>query len=151
MKQIRTEIEIQASAERVWAILVDLPGYVQWNPLIREASGAVVNDGTLELFISTPGLAPRKVGVKLLKVDAPRELRWLGRLGMPGLLDGDHSFIVRPLASGRVSVVQQESFSGLVVPFVTPWLIPKMTQGFEAMNAALKLRAEKPSSTADRA
>ena len=144
MKQIRTEIEIQASAERVWAILVDLPGYAKWNPLIREASGAVVEGGTLELFINTPGLAPRKVGVKLLKVDAPRELRWLGRLGMPGLLDGDHSFIVRPLAPGRVSVVQQESFSGLVVPFVTPWLIPKMTQGFEAMNAALKLRAEAP-------
>ena len=146
MKRIHTEVEIQASAEHVWSILVDLPAYAQWNPLIREASGAVVHDGQLQLFISTPGLAPRKVGVKLLKVDAPRELRWLGRLWRPGVMDGDHSFLLRPLGPGRVRVVQQETFTGLLVPFAAPWLMPNMTRGFEVMNQALKLRAEQSES-----
>ena len=142
MKQIRTEREIQASAERVWAILTDLPGYARWNPLIREASGELREQGHLQLFIAAPGLANRRVGVQLLRVDPGRELRWLGRLFMPRLLDGDHSFLITPLSPGRVHVTQQETFSGLCVPFVTPWLIPNMTQGFQAMNEALKLQAE---------
>lgn len=142
MKQISTEIEIQASAERVWEILADLPGYARWNPLIREASGELREQGRLELFIATPGLATRRVGVQLLRVDPGRELRWLGRLFMPRLLDGDHSFLIAPVAPGRVRVVQKESFSGLCVPFVAPWLIPKMTEGFRAMNEALKQQAE---------
>lgn len=144
MRQISTEIDIRASAARVWAILTDLPAYGQWNPLIREASGEIAGGGRLELFISTPGLASRKVGVEVLRVDKDKELRWLGRLALPHLLDGDHSFLIQTLDAEHVKVVQQERFSGLLVPFVAPWLMPNMTAGFEAMNRALKQRAESP-------
>ena len=142
MRRIHTEVEIAASAQRVWQILADLPSYGQWNPLIREASGQLQKGGKLELCISAPGLAQRRVPVELLAVEPARELRWLGRFVMPGLLDGDHSFLLSSLGPERVRVVQQESFSGLCVPFVAPWLMPNMTRGFEAMNAALRQRAE---------
>lgn len=145
MRHIRTEIEVDASAERVWTILVDLPAYAEWNPLIREAGGAVVEGSRIDLFICAPGLANRRVRVKLLRVDPSRELRWLGRLFAPNLLDGDHSFEVEPLGPGRVRVVQKETFRGLIVPFVARWLVRNMTQGFEAMNQALKRRAESAS------
>jgi hypothetical protein len=62
---------------------------------------------------------------------------------MPNLLDGDHSFLIRPLGPERVRVIQQEDFRGLLVPLVAPSLIPQMTRGFQAMNDALKLRAER--------
>ncbi len=142
MRRIHTEIEIDAPAQRVWDILADLPAYGQWNPLIREASGLLKAGGQLELCISAPGLAERRVPVQLLTVEPGRELRWLGRFVLPRLLDGDHSFLLSPLGPGRVRVVQQETFSGLCVPFVAPWLMPNMTRGFEAMNAALRQRAE---------
>lgn len=148
MRRIHTEIEIDAPAQRVWEILADLPSYGQWNPLIREASGALQAGGQLQLCISAPGLAQRRVPVELLAVEPGRELRWLGRLVMPLLLDGDHSFLLSPLGPKRVRVVQQETFSGLCVPFVAPWLMPNMTRGFEAMNLALRQRAERaPSAT----
>jgi uncharacterized protein YndB with AHSA1/START domain len=35
MKELHTEIEIDASAERVWDILTDFASYPQWNPFIR--------------------------------------------------------------------------------------------------------------------
>lgn len=145
MRHIRTEIEIDASAERVWTILADLPAYAEWNPLIREAGGNVVEGGRIDLFICAPGLASRRVRVKLLRVDPGRELRWLGRLFAPNLLDGDHSFELDPVRPGRVRVVQKETFRGLFVPFVARWLVRNMTHGFEAMNQALKQRAESPS------
>lgn len=142
MRQIHTEIEIDAPAARVWEILTDLPAYSQWNPLIRRAAGRAEPGARLELFISTPGLASREVGVEMLSVDPLRELRWLGRLALPRLLDGDHAFLIEPLSAARVRLVQRETFSGLLVPFVAPWLMPHMTAGFEAMNRALKQRAE---------
>ncbi len=39
MKEIYTEIEIQASPERVWQALTDLERFSQWNPFIRSAKG----------------------------------------------------------------------------------------------------------------
>lgn len=143
MRQIATDIQINASAASVWSILIDLPAYPDWNPLIQRASGTVEAGGVIELFIAAPGLASRQVSVKLLTVDPGRELRWLGRLLIPQLLDGDHSFVIEPLSEGRVRLVQQERFSGLLVPFAAPWLMPNMTAGFEAMNRALKSRAER--------
>ncbi len=39
MYQIETEIEIAASPERVWSILMDFSAYPEWNPFIRSLSG----------------------------------------------------------------------------------------------------------------
>jgi uncharacterized protein YndB with AHSA1/START domain len=41
VKQLRTEIEIAASAEHVWRELTDLAKYAEWNPLLPAASGEV--------------------------------------------------------------------------------------------------------------
>jgi hypothetical protein len=39
MKEINTEIEINASAEKVWQLLTDFAAYPQWNPFIRSVNG----------------------------------------------------------------------------------------------------------------
>jgi uncharacterized protein YndB with AHSA1/START domain len=44
--ELRTEIDIAAAPEEVWAQLVDLPSYAGWNPFILAASGsAAVGSG----------------------------------------------------------------------------------------------------------
>ena len=37
---LHTEIEIDASAERMWAVLSNFSSYPQWNPFIRSVIGA---------------------------------------------------------------------------------------------------------------
>ena len=39
MHQIVTQMDIAASSERVWSILMDFPAYPEWNPFIRSLSG----------------------------------------------------------------------------------------------------------------
>lgn len=39
MRELNSEIEIRASAERVWQLLTDFDRYPQWNPFIRSVSG----------------------------------------------------------------------------------------------------------------
>jgi hypothetical protein len=70
-----------------------------------------------------------------------RELRWLGRLFVPGLADGDHRLALEPLKGGRSRFIQSERFSGLLVGLLRPTLATTQ-RGFEQMNQALKRRAE---------
>jgi hypothetical protein len=45
-----------------------------------------------------------------------------------------------------VRFVQEERFTGLLAPLVLRFIEGSTRQGFEAMNLALKARAEQPSS-----
>jgi hypothetical protein len=50
MKEIRTEIEIGASAERIWQTLTDFAAFPEWNPFIHRASGEIKTGARLEVF-----------------------------------------------------------------------------------------------------
>jgi len=135
------EIEIDASPAAVWATLADTDAYPDWNPFVRNLSGELREGARLQARIAPPGGRALTFRPTVLAVRAGRELRWLGRFLLPGLLDGEHSFLLEPLAGGRTRFVQTERFSGLLVALVGRTL--ERTQlGFEQMNAALKVRVE---------
>jgi hypothetical protein len=75
-------------------------------------------------------------------VDGQR-LRWQGRLAVPRLFDADHLFTVEPRGAAGSRLVQQERFSGLLVPFLRGSLDRGTLPAFQAMNSALKDRAER--------
>lgn len=141
MHEIATEIEINASPARVWSVLVDFSAYPDWNPFIRELVGMPHVGETLKVTIS-PGDGKKMTFRPKVSVAEPeRELGWLGRLLIPGLFDGEHSFRIVALASNRVRLVHGERFSGLLVGLARTSL-EGTRAGFEAMNRALKARAE---------
>jgi hypothetical protein len=69
-------------------------------------------------------------------------LRWLGRLGMPGILDAHHSFLLEAGENGGTRLRQTEDFSGVLVPVVARSLDRHTLPAFAAMNEALKRRVE---------
>ncbi len=83
---------------------------------------------------------------RVLRADASRELRWIGRLPLPGLFSGEHIFAIEPIDPGRVRFVQREIFRGLLVPLLSRFLDTAVRRGYEEMNRALKARSERPSS-----
>jgi uncharacterized protein YndB with AHSA1/START domain len=54
MKELHSEIEIAASAERVWDILTDFAACPQWNPFIRRFSGELEVANTSKFAWSLP-------------------------------------------------------------------------------------------------
>jgi uncharacterized membrane protein len=54
MKQLHTEVEIEAPAERVWELLTDFATYPEWNPFIRSISGQPAPGERLEVRIEPP-------------------------------------------------------------------------------------------------
>lgn len=140
-REIRTEIEIEAPAGRVWAVLADLSSYPDWNPFIIRARGELREGGKLAVTIRPPGTKARTFRPTVTSCLPGRKLVWLGRLGIPGIFDGEHIHELQPLDEGRTVYVQREVFSG-VLPPLTPRVLEATKEGFRAMNAALKARAE---------
>ncbi len=142
MKELRAEIEIRASAEKVWQILTDFSSFPKWNPFIRRASGELRKGARLEVFLQPSGARGMTFRPTVLTAEPNRELRWLGQLLISGLFDGEHIFTIEPLGVSRVRFAQREIFTGLLVPLFTRGMHKDTLRGFEEMNRALKLRAE---------
>ncbi|OGO64839.1 MAG: polyketide cyclase [Chloroflexi bacterium RBG_19FT_COMBO_50_10] len=142
MKELHSEIEIQASATRVWQLLTDFAGFPKWNPFIRWAKGEAKVGTRLEVRIQPSGSRGMTFKPTVLKSEPNRELRWLGHLLILGLFDGEHIFIIETLDANRVRFIQREVFTGLLVPFLTRGLDADTRRGFEEMNHALKAKAE---------
>ncbi len=88
MKELRTAIEINASADTVWAILTDLGQFAAWNPFMPEAEGEIREGARLKVRIAPPGSKAMTFMPTVTRVEPGREFRWLGRLLFPGLFDG---------------------------------------------------------------
>jgi hypothetical protein len=139
---LHTEIEIDASAQRVWAVLSDFASYPQWNPFIRSVVGTPSQGTRLQIELQPSGGKAMRFSPVVLAAEAERELRWLGRLVLPGVFDGEHLFLIEPLSESKVRFQQSERFSGFLVGFLRASLNGDTKRGFEEMNRALKTRAE---------
>jgi len=140
--ELHTEIEINAPAETVWDILTDLNDYPNWNPFITESSGDVAVGAKLVNRLQPPGGKAMTFKPVVTVVEPAQTFEWLGRLGVPGLFDGRHRFTLVATPSGDTRVVHTEQFRGVLVRLMRKSLDKQTHAGFEAMNAALKTRAE---------
>ena len=141
MKQIHTEITITAPTNVVWQVLTDFNAFPQWNPFIRTLEGPVRTGDRFKVTLHQPGGKAMTFRPTCLRFDENKELRWLGSLWFKGLFDGEHIFELYA-AGNHTHFVQREVFRGLLVPLFSKQLDTKTKVGFQAMNAALKSRAE---------
>lgn len=139
--QLRTEIEIDAPAQKVWAVLTDFGRYPEWNPFITSVQGKLEVGARLDIRVCPPESSEMRLAPTLLVHDAPHELRWRGHLFVKGLLDGEHFFQVRDTEPGHSKFVHGEDFNGLLLRFLGRKLT-QVARGFVYMNQALKRRVE---------
>lgn len=137
-RDLVTEIDIDAPPADVWAVLTDGDAYGEWNPFIVEMRGPVEVGGTLQNTLQPSPDQQMSFAPTILVVEEERELRWLGRLWVPRLFDGEHYFLLSE-TDGGTRLVHGERFSGVLLWFID---VEDFRANFEAMNAALKERAE---------
>lgn len=140
---IHTETTIDAPADRVWEILADFDSYPEWNPLIPSATGYAEVGATAHIRLAIGSLQV-PVAVEVVRAEPGRELCWVGpaqewlrRLGR-----GTHFFRIAKIDEGRVRFEHGEEFEGIVVPNRFARAERFLTRGYEALNRALKRRAE---------
>jgi hypothetical protein len=142
VKHLETEIDIDAGPAVVWEQLTDLESYPEWNPFITEARGTVEAGERLDLRLSPPGGRPIGVKPRVVKAEAGRELRWVGHLGVRGIFDGEHYFVLDQLPDGRTRLRHHgERFTGVTVGLFGG-VLKKTEEGFRLLNEALRERSE---------
>ena len=141
MKQISTEIDIAAAPSVVWEILTELDEFKNWNPFVVEANGEVVAGEKLVVSIQPPGKRAQTFRPTVTVADEERKFEWLGKLGVSGVFDGRHQYVLEPTTE-VTKFIQREEFTGVLAGLLIRMIGDATREGFEAMNHALKLRAE---------
>jgi hypothetical protein len=81
-------------------VLVDFQAHPQWNPFVRSIEGSPREGDTLKVSIQSVGGKGMTFRPRVLRAVPDQELRWLGRVVLPGIFDGEHFFKIEPLDQG---------------------------------------------------
>jgi hypothetical protein len=142
MKNIQTEILILADTAKVWDVLMNFDSYPKWNPFITSISGERKLGNRLTVSINPPGGKGMTFKPNILTLEANKEFRWKGKLGINGIFDGEHYFILESVDKDITKFIHGEKFSGLLVPLVGK-MLDKTKKGFQLMNESIKKECEK--------
>jgi hypothetical protein len=142
MKNIQTEILILADTAKVWDVLMNFDSYPKWNPFITSISGERKLGNRLTVSINPPGGKGMTFKPNILTLEANKEFRWKGKLGINGIFDGEHYFILEVLENDKTKFIHGEKFSGLLVPLVCK-MLDKIHKEFQLMNESIKKECEK--------
>jgi hypothetical protein len=138
-KHVSTEIIIDASAGEIWDVLVDFASYPQWNPFIREISGVPEQGTAITVAFHVAGQDPLVLTPIITSCKEHELLQWEGKLFVPGLFTGRHTFQLEKAGNAATRLIQKEDFSGILVPFFN---YDSTIEGFAMMNSELKRRVE---------
>ena len=142
MKNIQTEILINTDITKVWDVLMNFDGYPKWNPFITSISGERKLGNRLTVSINPPGGKGMTFKPNILTLEANKEFRWKGKLGINGIFDGEHYFILESVDKDITKFIHGEKFSGLLVPLVGK-MLDKTQKGFQLMNESIKKECER--------
>ena len=134
--EVVTETHIPAKPEQVWSILTDGERYSEWNPFIINMQGSIEKGSQLKNTMKPFTGEQRIFKPTILEAKPNEELRWIGRVGLPGVFDGEHYFLLETEAGGT-RFIHGEKFSGFALWFMDT---DRFSENFEAMNVALSER-----------
>lgn len=140
--EIKTQIIINATPNKVWTVLTDFKDYPNWNPFIKSITGEPkVGQQITVSIVSTEGKA-MTFKPEVVVFNPNREFRWIGKLLFKGLFDGEHKFELIDNGNGTTIFNHSEKFKGIVVLLFKKQLKDNTKKGFELMNESLKKRVE---------
>ena len=144
--ELHTEIDIDATPEVVWQVLTDLDAYPEWNPFITSSAGKPQIGETLVNRMEPPGGMAITLKPQVTVIEDNKTFEWLGKVGFSGLFDGRHRFDLQATPTGT-TLTQSEDLDGVLVRLMRKSVDTSTKAGFEAMNLALKARAEAVAAT----
>lgn len=142
MHDLHTHVDVDVSADALFATLVDFASYPEWNPYIRRIRGVLAVGEKLSVNTHAGNNGPSAFTPTVVRYEPGHAFAWLGTYIVPGLLDGEHTFEVEPRSASTSRLVHREVWRGPVWRIHRRFWIEGTTTGFHAMNGAIKRRAE---------
>ncbi len=142
MREIKTEITINAPKEKVWNTFTNTENYTAWNPFIESIKGDLKVGEQIAVNLTPPNGKAMTFKPNVLVFEKNKEFRWLGKLFIKGVFDGEHYFQLIDNQDGTTTFVHGEIFNGILVSLMGS-ILENTKIGFELMNEALKKEVEK--------
>ncbi|MBE2269785.1 MAG: SRPBCC domain-containing protein [Anaerolinea sp.] len=138
MKVFSASATIDASPDKIWALITDAPTIPSWDPGLIRIDGRIAPGEKITVYSK---VSPnRAFPVKVSEFVPGKKMTWVG--GMPlGLFTGTRTFTLTP-RGGRVDFELKEVYTGAMLGMMSRSL-PDLTPVFEAYVAGLKARAER--------
>lgn len=139
--KLERRIGIHAPDEVVWDILADIPGWADWNPMYPRAEGVIRIGDRWTAELALPGQSPRTINPVILDWAPYDHIHW--RLDMMrGWVRTIRFLEIEVMGEENVIFSNGEIFDGSLGGFAAKRLRRPIIDSFEAMNEALKARAE---------
>lgn len=131
------ECRIDATRERVWALLTNASDFPRWNSTVSKIDGAIALGEKLALEV--PAAPGRTFKPRVSQLTPNESMEWSD--GFAPMFKGVRTFTLSTNADGSTNFSMKEVFSGLMLPMIKGSL-PDFGPSFEAYAADLKREAE---------
>src|SRR5258708_31194264 len=98
MTSLNATLQVDASADWIWALITNFAGYADWNRLVPTIRGEPKLNARLKVRLAPAGRRPISLTARVLVAARNRELRWSARTRLPGLLRLEHGFRIEQRA-----------------------------------------------------
>lgn len=142
--EIRDDIEINASTDKVWDAIIDFENYKNWNSQLAFLGGTVQPNGKLHLKLSAAGAKPYEFKPDISYWQEKKQFAWIAQTGFPRIFDGEHFFELKDLGNGKTLLTNREEYRGVLSQLFRRLPMMKTApEGFKKMNLELKNHIEK--------
>jgi hypothetical protein len=138
VRTFEAAIRIDAAAEVVWQVLVDVGSYRDWDSGVDRVDGRVALGEKLVVHATVD--RGRAFPVTVTELRPGEAMRWRGGLPL-GLFVGERTFRLDPQTDGTTEFTVREQYSG-VLSGLLGRTVPDLTPSFRQFAAGLKARAE---------
>ncbi len=137
MVHFETAIDIAATRDAVWGLLIDAPNYPAWNPTVVAIEGLIEPDERIGV---TSAVDPGRVHhVTVVEYEPENRMVWRG--GLPfGIFSGSRLFLLGDSSAG-VRFEMSEHYGGFLAPVISR-TIPNLQASFDDFAIALRDAAE---------
>jgi hypothetical protein len=138
--RIEKRIGVRASADRLWEIIADLPGWDRWNPIETSVEGTIAYGGQITLTEAIEGLPERGASARVGEWQPYAQLVWMEKRGL--WFRSMRYFEIEELEPGSCIVANGMIFSGLRGEMFFDKHRIRLRHGVDAVAEAWKATAE---------
>ena len=133
-------VDINASVNRVWALMTDAAGFPRWNSTIKSIEGQIAAGQTIKLIAT---VAPNRVfNLNIIDFVPQKRMVWSDGNAM---FKGVRTYTFASKSNDSTDFTMAEAYTGLMLPMIAGSL-PNFIPIFETYLADLKRAAEQSNS-----
>ena len=142
MRELRTEIQILSNPHKVWEILIDLPGWSNWNPIVNKIEGNLEEGAELFITMSdAKGSDGRSYKSIITAIDEKKRFSFIATMMAKSIFSAERVIELKDSQGGTL-FIQREIYNGLIVPLFWKKLNKDALPMLNSMNKALKKKVE---------